>query len=235
METGRQRELALDTSKLESWEIAALLDALLAYPGAREERLRAIVTSRCAAQIRVTIEDNPSRRADLISRYPGYNPAKSRTSTKRIEEKRRNASRAGAVFLPFIQEVAAGSPPTLRGEIIVPTLDLLVPIYWPRRVGEDEEIYRVRMHDIEKREVRRRYPVAHLAAALQMLAQERHAAGGDDWYDYQDLPFLREWVSKACEIAGYMRATPKCEMMASRLIDLRWIEGEQVSAPGAEA
>jgi len=51
---------------------------------------------------------------------------------------------------------------------------------------------------------------------------------------YDDLDFLRRWVSKASEIAGYIRDTPQLEPMAKRLIDIRWIEVRQISAPGKE-
>lgn len=225
--------LVLDTSKLEPWEIAALLDALLAYPQAKFERLRAVVTSRCAEQIRVTIEAEPGRRRELLELYPAYNPARSRTSTMLIAKSRKNAVRAGAVFLAMIQETATGSPPTLHGKPIKPTLDFLVSHFWSdeRQPGDSEDHYSSWVHSIEQREVRRRFPVAHICAALESLAQQRDVAGEANEYNYQDLDFLREWVALAQEIASHIRNTPGLENMASKLIQVRWIEPEQVSAP----
>jgi hypothetical protein len=142
--------------------------------------------------------------------------------------------KAGRVFLCFIEEVASGSPPKLKGEEFMPTFDRLVPMFWHQKAGEDGECYRDRLHDIEKREIRSRFPVAHLAAAIEMLALERNSAGGDDRYNYQDHEFLKQWVLKACRIADHIRTIPECELMASRLIDLRWAEAEHVSAPGEQ-
>ncbi|MCB2047665.1 MAG: hypothetical protein KDE32_05480 [Novosphingobium sp.] len=73
--------------------------------------------------------------------------------------------------------------------------------------------------------------MAHLCAALASLANERHKEGRDDKYDYQDLDFLRRWVTLALEAAGHIRNTPGLQNMASKLIQIRWIEPEQVSAP----
>ncbi|MCB2047664.1 MAG: hypothetical protein KDE32_05475 [Novosphingobium sp.] len=119
-------KLVLDTSKLEPWEIAALLDTLLAYPHAKLKRLQDVVTSRCAAQIRETIAYDPDRRKELLERYPAYNPARSRTSTGRMHEDHKNAQRAGAVFLAMIKDTAKGAPPKFYGMPAKATLDFLV-------------------------------------------------------------------------------------------------------------
>ena len=233
MGTPAPAKLILDTSQLEVWEIAALLDVLLAYPGSKLKRLRAVVTSRCAAQIGITIAAFPDRRSELLERYPAYDPARSRTSTEHFDERRRNALRAGAVVLAMIQETATGSPPMLRGKPVKPTLDFLVAHYWSdvRQPGDLKDSYSSWIHSIEQREVCRRFPVAHLCAALASLAQRRAFESGPTEYNYQDLDFLREWIALAQEIDGYIRATPDLENMASKLIEIRWIEPEQVSAP----
>lgn len=141
--------------------------------------------------------------------------------------------RAGAVFLAMIQKAATGSPPLRGGAPIKPTLDFLVAHYWSeeRRPGDSEDRYSSWIHSIEQREVRRRFPVAHLCAALASLAGRRAREGGPEEYDYQDLDFMREWVALALEAEVYIRKTPGLENMAAKLIEIRWIEPAQVSAP----
>lgn len=221
MVTAEQRVLNLDSKVLEAWEIAAILDSLLAYPTAKEERLRNIIEARCSQQIRVTIKAFPERRKELWESYPHYK-ARKRTLTKNFQYYREQALLAGAVFLVMIQETATGPKPKVN-----PSLDALVRLNWPARKGECEDNYFTRVNDIEHRKVRARFPVAHLAAALQLLAFNE--VGGpladaeQGYYDYQDMVFLKRWVDVANELATYIRSTNGLETIASKLISLRWI------------
>lgn len=222
----------LDTTHHEPWEIAARLDMLLAYPNVSATRMTRLVNAACADQIAATIKAFPEQRTELVAKFPNYDPAKNRTERKHITTAREEALRVGSAILPLIEESATGKSSPLPATMNRLSLDQIVPFLWPRKPDELESPYFDRMHDVEKRQLRLRFPVAHLAAALQWHAREKWAAGETLSYDYQDLDFLRNWVAKANEIAGYIKSTPGLKTMASRLLDLHWIEHGQVSAPG---
>lgn len=223
-------KLALDTSTSEPWEINVRLDVLLAYPTAKPGRVTRLIGAICAEQIAATIEQFPARRYELLERYPDYDPqnrVEFSTLIPRLEE----ASMVGAVILPLIQETATGRPPRLPRSISQLSVDQLIRYLWPRRGRESELTYDHRVHDFEKRKYRPRFPVAHLCAASQMIAQQRAQRGAAATYDYQDLSFARERVTKAKVIAEHIKATSELKLMASRLIQIDWIEPEQNSAP----
>lgn len=67
------RELELDTRVLEPWEIGARLHMLLIAPGASEKRMRDLVTSACADQIRISAIVYFTSQADSL----GWPPAMS--------------------------------------------------------------------------------------------------------------------------------------------------------------
>lgn len=230
-----QRELVLDTTRFEPWEIAAHLHIRLAYPDVRAPRRQRLINSVCADQIAMMIEKHPGSRTELLARFPTYNPRKVRTERKHIVAGLEEAQRMGAAVLALVKETVTGELPVINGQPRPLSLDFIVQYFWPNDASAGENKYLAWAHDVEKRQVRSRYPMAHLAAALEWLAREKSAAGDSMEFVYEDLDFLRRWVSKACEIAGYIRAAPQCELMASQLIDLRWIEPGQVSAPGEEA
>ncbi|WP_221796219.1 hypothetical protein [Aquisediminimonas sediminicola] len=230
-----QRELVLDTTRLEPWEIAAHLHIRLAYPSATAARTQRLIKSVCADRIAVMIEQNPESRSELLARFPTYNPRQVRTGREGIITNFEEAHRMGAAVLALVKEAATGELPVVNGQRRQLSLDFIVQYLWPNSANAGEEKYLMWVHDVKKRQVRKRYPMAHLAAALAWLAREKSAAGAPMELAYDDLDFLRRWVSKACEIAGYIRATPTCELMASQLIDLRWIEPGQVFAPGKKA
>ena len=160
-------EFTLDARVLPPWAIAAQLDSIIAYPRAGPKRLTDIMTSRCSAQIQATIKADPTTRQELLDLFPSFNPATVRTSTKRFDTNRENAQRAGSVFLAMIQQTTTGSGPTFKGEVIAPTLDRLVALRWAdiREPDDPEALFEDKIHSIEHREVRARYPVAHLCAA----------------------------------------------------------------------
>lgn len=220
----------LDTRILESFEIAATLDAILAEPGARPKRHRAIVMRLCADQIAVTIEAFPERRAELVGRYPHYNPSKVRTQTGKLQDGRDDALKVGAAVLALIARTATGEEPRLPNQCKRTNLDQITPFLWQPEPWENEETYLIRIHDLERTRIRRRYPVAHLAAAMQWLARELAGQEDSASWDYQDLAFLRRLVSKANEIAELIGRTPGLERMAEQLIEFRWIEGAHTVA-----
>lgn len=231
MTSAGPHKLVLDTSILESWEIAARLDMLLAYPDVKPERMKRLINAACADQIRVTIKSFPQRRAELIKKYPHYNPQTTRVGKKNVRKQREDALLVGAAILSLIKEAATGAAPLLPQSMTRLSLDQIVRYLWTAREEGLEINYTDRMHDYEKRKLRSRYPVAHLAAALQLLARKREHGGEKGSYDYQDLPFLRHWVAEANVIAEQISATPGLELMASQLIQIQWIEPEQISAP----
>ena len=219
-------EFVLNAIVLPPWAIAAQLDTVMAYPRVSARRLVALVTARCTDQIRETIKADPGQRRSLVEQFPAFNPARVRTSALGIDKVRKNALRASAVFLAMIQEPASGSPPIFQGKAVVPTQDFLVAHYWSdeRQPGDTEVRYSDWIHSIEEREVRRRFPVAHICAALASLAQRRAVEGKHNQFDYQDLEILREWVMLAQVIADHICRAPNCRKIADQLIDVRWIE-----------
>ena len=231
MTSASPHKLVLDTSTLEPWEINVRLDMLLAYPTAKPDRVTRLISAICSDQIAATIEQFPERRDELFEKYPDYDPRK-RVEHSTLIPRLEDAFLVGAVILPLIQETATGQAPRLPASMSQPSVDQLIRYLWPRRGSEPEEPYRDRVHDFEKRKYRHRFPVAHLCAASQMIAQQRAEGGAKATYDYQDLSFARERVTKAKVIAEHIKATPALKLMSSRLIHIDWIEPKQISAPG---
>lgn len=225
------RVLELDTSVLEPWEIAARLDMMLAYPDVTSERMERLVNAACAEQIAVTIEAFPERRAQLISQYPNYKPGKVRVGRDTIDLRRDDVLLVGMAVLCLLRDKKTGHQIPLPPSISRRSVDQIISYLWLDGGRQDDAQHHDKIHDVERRKLNKRFPVAHLAAALQWLAQEKAAAGNIGTYDYQDLDFLRKWVVKAGEVAGYIRDTPRLGRMASKLIDIRWIEAGQVFAP----
>jgi hypothetical protein len=223
-------KLVLDTSTSEPWEINVCLDVLLAYPTAKPDRVTRLISAICSEQIAATIEQFPDRRDELLEKYPDYDP-RIRVGYSALIPRIEDALLVGAVILPLIQETATGQAPRLPQSISQPSVDQLIRHLWPRRGRESELTYDHRVHDFEKRKYRPRFPVAHLCAASQMIAQQRAERGATATYNYQDLSFARERVTKAKVIAEHIKATPELKLMASRLIQIDWIEPEQISAP----
>lgn len=217
--------LILDIRVMEAFEIAATLDAHLAFPQAREKTLQRKIRMFCADQISATIDTQPWRKTELIGRYPTYNPALFRDRPKNIQNRRDNALKFGKIVLTLLCEEATGRPSRLPQSCPRSSFDQIVRFLYP---GE----HPTQLHDIEKREIRSRFPVAHLCAGLQWLAHERAAASGYGAYEYQDIDFLRRWVAKASEIAELIRETSELTNIANALIDIQWIEPVQVFAPG---
>lgn len=216
-----------DARNLAPFEIAARIDALLAEPCVSPKRHAALVRRLCNDQIAVALEAHNGRRAELQARYPQYDPAIDRTQTLALQGKREDAFRFGALVLALVAETALGRPAQLPLGCRSVSLDQMIPALWPRERDEDEDAYHTRVHNIERLKVRARYPVAHLAAAMQWAARELHAGAGKAVWDYQDLGFLRNLIAQACHFAGLIRATAGLENMAIRLIELRWIEDDE--------
>lgn len=204
---------------------------MLAYPDVSQDRMTRLVNAACADQIRVTIANDPERRDELIQRYPDYDPRKARVGWSKLRQRRDDALLVGTAILPLIKEAATGQSPHVPLSMTQLSIDQIVRYLWPQVDGECEDSYFGRMHDYEKRKLRRRFPVAHLSAALQLIARERAHNGEANTYDYQDPSFVRDWVTRANAIAEHIKATPALKLMASRLIQIDWIEPVQISAP----
>ena len=210
--------LVLDTRQLEPFEIAAELHVRLAYPKATPKRYADLVRSACADQVAVFIEEEPKRKAEILARFPKYDPRENRIQRKYIIDRLEDAQRMGVVVLALIKGTADYRPPSLDFAV-GRTLQLSEPT-----TAREQNRYEHRIHDIIAREIRPRYPVAHLAAALAFLARKQDDDGLDMQFSYLDLNFMRRWILKAREIEGFIRATPMRENIASKLIDIEWIE-----------
>lgn len=213
-----------DARVLAPFEIAARIDALLAEPFVSPKRHAALVRRLCNDQIAVELETHPGRRAELQASYPQFDPARDRTQTHAVHGKREDAFRVGALVLALVAETAIGRPARLPPGCRSVSLDHMIRALWPREHDEDEDTYFTRVHNIERLKVRTRYPVAHLAAAMQWAARELHAGAGTPVWDYQDLGFLKNLIAQACHFAMLIGATAGLENMACQLIELRWIE-----------
>lgn len=211
--------LILDPSRLEPSEIAALLHVALAYPTAKPSRSLKLIESIRSDRFTMLRLDAPDEAELLLEQFPALSGS-NRTERKRIITNLEEAQRVGAVVLALIRDTVPGLPPRTNGKRM--SIDLATRTFWPRLSGEDQEGYEYRIHDIERRQIRPRYPVAHLAAALAYLARERAASGRDMTFSYTDVDFLRRWVAKANEIAGYIRATRGLERMAEQLVEVEW-------------
>lgn len=216
----------LDARKLAAFEIAARLDALIAEPHVSPKRHADLVRRLCADQIAATIEAFPETRAELVASYPQYNPVTVRIQTNELQAKREDAFKVGALVLALVARTAVGRAARLPEQCRSVSLDQMIPVLWPRDERVDEEMYLMQVHDIERLKVRPRYPVAHLAAAMQWVARERTDNGETLTWDYQDLAFLRDLVARAQTMAMLIRATPGLENMANRLIELHWINDD---------
>lgn len=210
--------LLLDPS-LEPSETAALLHIPLAYPTATPQRSQKLIDSIRSDRFVMLRHDAPDEAGLLLEQFPAL-ARHNRTERKGIIANFEEAQRMGAVVLALIRDTVPGLPPRTVGKRM--SIDLATKALWPRLPGEDRERYEYRIHDVERRQIRPRYPFAHLAAALAYLARERAASGKDMTFSYTDLGFLRRWVAKANEIAGYIRATRGLERMAEQLVDIEW-------------
>lgn len=206
--------LILDSS-LEPSETAALLHIPLAYPTATPQRSQKLIDSIRSDRFVTLRHVAPDEATLLLEHFPAL-AGGNRTERKGIITNFEEAHRVGAVVLALVRDTVPGLPPRANGKRM--SIDPATKAVWSRLPGEDRERYEYRIHDIKRRQTRPRYPVVHLAAALAYLARERAASGKDMTFSYTDLDFLRRWVAKADEIAGYIRATRGLEYMASKLI-----------------
>ncbi|WP_339706357.1 hypothetical protein [uncultured Sphingosinicella sp.] len=213
--------LNLAPYRLDPPEIAAFLHILLAYPTVKPERTKKLIESIRSDRFAMLRHDAPDEAPLLLEQFPAL-AGGNRTERKGIIANFEEAQRVGAVVLVLIRDTVPSLHPRTGGKRI--SIDFATRALWPRLPGEDRERYEYRLHDIERRQIRPRYPFAHLAAALAYLARERAASGKDMAFYYTDLGFLRRWVAKANEIAGYIRATGGLERMAEQLVDIDWQE-----------
>lgn len=215
--------LVLDTRQLAPFEIGVVLDVQLCYPTWSTDRRRNVVNAICAELIAYWIELEPDRRAELTVAFPQYQRAKTRASLGSLVERHEIALTFGQAFLPLLKERAIGQLPILNGKNRKLPMSEIARFIWPPREGGDEINYESRLHD-RKKELRRYYPVAHLAAAFEYAARERSVAKQPAQIDYQDLDFHRRIVGRANQFANYFRAEPALRNIADRLIDIEWRE-----------
>lgn len=230
--------LRLDPIELAPFEIAARLHILLAYPRASEARTRSLVDSACADYVEAQIELVPDSREVWLDRYPQYMRSLQRGEKINIIDCTEWAQKMGLVVIMLVTETATGRVPII-GDQKITSLRKAAQMVWPRGQAETENLYEDNMHTL-LRKIRHSYPVAHLCAALQNLAQERDAQlrvgstnlGNDHrFFGYWDVDFLAEWVRRAGLFADLIRKADIQSKMPKVLIDVQWIGPLQLSAP----
>jgi hypothetical protein len=220
-DTSRERVL-LDTRALQPFEIGAKLEALLCYSTWSAERRERIADALCARLFAFSIAQDPSLKKELSRKYPRY-AKHNRTRLDSLDGRREKALRIGVAFLPVLKQPATGELPELHGQKRRLTLAEIVRFIWPDRQGGPDFVYEDWLKDREK-DVRLYRPIAHLAAAYQWIARERSGEEPSATFDYQDLDFHREAVSRANEFATYFRGAPALQGIANQLINLEWRE-----------
>lgn len=216
--------LVLDLGVLKPFEIGARVDALLCYPNWSFNKQQRVADAICASLVAHSIADDPSRKADLWRRFPRYKKSASRASLATIQDRRDDALTAGLAFLPLLKKAAIGELPILRGRQKELSFREIARFLWPPRGGGAEVNYESRLNDRQRHGLRKYYPVAHLAAASQYIAQERSGTEPAAPFDYQDIDLYREVVRRANEYAGYFAAIPRLGNIADALIHIEWRE-----------
>lgn len=223
MEQKISRErVVLDTRALQPFEIGARLEALLCYSTWSAERRERIADAICARLFAFSIAQDPALKKELSRKYPRYTKH-NRTKLNSLDGRREKALRIGVVFLPMLKEPATGELAELHGQKRRLTLAEIVRFIWPERQGGPDFVYEDWLKDREK-DVRLYRPIAHLAAAYQWIARERSGEEPSAPFDYQDLDFHREVVSRANEFASYFRGAPALRSVADQLVNLEWRE-----------
>jgi hypothetical protein len=217
-----RERVVLDNRALQPFEIGARLEALLCYSTWSAKRRERIADAICARLVAFSVAQDPALKKELSRKYPRY-AKHNRTKLNSLNGRREKALRIGVAFLPMLKERATGELPELGGEKRRLTLAEIVRFIWPERQGGPDFVYEDWLKDREK-DVRLYRPIAHLAAAYQWIARERSGNETSATFDYQDLDFHREAVSRANEFATYFRGTPALQSIAEQLIDVEWRE-----------
>ena len=209
--------LALDTERLEPFEIGALLDTVLCYPTWSADRQKAVAIAICSEIVASWIEARPELRAE----YAHYRKSTARTSLQSLAKRRDHALRTGLAFLPHLKQAAIGRLPIFEGVERELSFSEVVRFLWPE--GGHEDNYESRIHDLQ-RSLRNSSPTAHLAAAYQTIARERSGAEKAAEFNYEDIGLHREAVRRANVFANHFLAVPRLANNARRLMTLEWRE-----------
>ncbi len=215
--------IVMDASTLAPFEIAARLEVLISYPGIDGGRATEIVQALCAEQVEALIEQDPARRRELIDRYPAYRRRLARASTANIPRYRENALRAGYTVLPHIY-AEAGHIATFAGVPGVPSEAELIRRACAQFPGEQADLDTLKIRDFRKRQIRRRAPVIHLAAAYANAALGMYTRKEPLTFEYQDLDFHRSIVATATKYAEFVEKAPGLKWAHGQLFELRWTE-----------
>lgn len=216
--------VVLDASTSEPFEIFAQLQALMCHPLSTQEERNRIAKAICADIVDQLCELQPELAPFLTARFPHYRKSLNRVSLGSQGERWNDGLNAGWYFHVRLHKELTGKHPALNGTPEKVSGRAVVSTMFPAREDGFEENYESRLHDIEKHQIRRYYPVAHLAAAFQSAAHAISPQGLAGEFDIHDLGFLRQVVSVARAYAEYIRRTPKLANVADQLIDLEWRE-----------
>ena len=162
------RTITLDSNLLEPFEIGALLLAILAFPGPKEEDLcKKAAEALCGMQVRVTIAAENDIAGNWNTAYPNYaaiDESESRRRLKTFNRRLRDRMIASRMSLGFFQEGFVKRPAKLPALMQRHSLNDLSELV----LSQSGQTY---PENVEHRIWRKSLPVIHLAAAMQIAAR----------------------------------------------------------------
>lgn len=213
--------LNIDAGKLESFEIGALLIAILAFPDAGEIAERtAVQQAWCTEQLFVTVNANPEIGDEFRERFPHYFELDQGTIRKRLRKTRtryRDRMVAARMARGFFQEALTNAPALLPEGMTRLSLNELSKLVLPESGQSDPD-------NIEKRAWTQSRLVIHLAAAFDLYGLKTNPGAIALQYDLQDLDAHRAVVSLACLHEQRVLADPRFGKRRDEIVRLRWIE-----------
>lgn len=216
------RRFILDTTKLEPFEIGALLEVLLTYPGASDRRIIALSSALCAKVVQITVEQKPEATEAVYANY-SYRRRIDRASLNDLPARHGHAMFAAQIAASFLHEPSTGLPSVLPPDVGRRSVQQIARFLLPVQSGEYEEQHFSRV----ERELRLYWrpwrTVLHLATARLIIERHRRAKQLP-MFDLQDIDVQREWVSIAKIHAATMRESKIAAWDTTQLIDLVWIE-----------
>ena len=214
--------MLLDVARMAPFEIGAHLEALVCHPEKNPDARRRLADAIGADLVSQMIDCEPDRARELRSRYPRYKKSLSRASLGTQGKRWDAALTAGVFFLAQIKKAATGEHPILEGVAKPFSGRKLTEVMLVPDEGGELEQFESRLHDALRNDVRRFYPVAHLAAAYQYIARVACGANVAGTFDPEDLDFHRMVVQLSARFAQFIRETPALDGAASKLIDIEW-------------
>jgi hypothetical protein len=162
------RIVTLDSSRLEAFEVGAILIATLAFPGRGEELAsEKAVEALCADVLRETIAAFPENAEEwrlAFPRYTAIDKAESQRRLRTLDHRLQNRMLASRMALGFLEESITTRPAKLPAAMKRHSLNELSKLALSQSGENDSE-------NLEARTWRASRPVIHLASAIQVLAR----------------------------------------------------------------